>query len=238
MRPTPARASATPAWGGGGPADTAFRILGPVRAERASHPVPLPGGKQRTLLAALLARAGAGIPAGELVPYILSGGGPENPEAAVYTYVARLRSALARHAACPGLIRTTRAGYRADLGPDRLDLSAFRALVQRALRRVDRADLRGGAADLHDALALWRGPAADGLGSAAFRRAVAEPLEEEAVRALDRYLDVMAALGEGPDALAELRGMAAVHRGRGALGRRLQEALRGHGEGAARGRSA
>ena len=233
MRPSPVRASAPPAWGGGASGDTAFRILGPVRAERSSHPVPLPGGKQRTLLAALLARAGAGVPAGELVPYILSGGGPENPEAAVYTYVARLRSALARHAGCPDLIRTTRDGYRADLGPDRLDLSAFRVLVERAMRRVEQPDLRGGAADLRDALALWRGPAADGLGSAAFRRAVAEPLEEEAVRALDRYLDIMSALGEDSDALAELRGMAVVHRGRGALGRRLGEALRNHGEGTA-----
>lgn len=233
MRPSHARPSARPARSDEATGGTAFRILGPVRAERASHPVPLPGGKQRTLLAALLARTGAGVPAGELVPYILSGGGPENPEAAVYTNVARLRSALARHAECPGLIRTTADGYRADLGPDRLDLPAFRGLVQRALRRIDQADLRGGAADLHGALELWRGPAADGLGSAAFRRAVAEPLEEEAVRALDRYLDVMWALGVRADALAELRGMAAVHRGRGALGRRLEETLRNCGDGAA-----
>ncbi|MDA2803959.1 AfsR/SARP family transcriptional regulator [Nocardiopsis suaedae] len=233
MRPTPARPPAPPARGEGTSGDTAFRILGPVRAELAAHPVPLPGGKQRTLLAALLARTGAGVPAGELVPYILSGGGPENPEAAVYTYVARLRSALARHAGCPGLVRTTRGGYRVDLGPDRLDLSAFRGLAERALRRIDRVDLRGGAADLRDALALWRGPAADGLGSAAFRAAVAGPLEAEAVRVLDRYLDVMSAMGESADALAELRVMATVHRGRGALGRRLGEALRERGEGAA-----
>ncbi len=225
LRPAPARPPGPFPYGEAAHDTTAFRILGPVRAQRGTRPVPLPGGKQRTLLAALLARSGASLPASALVPYILSGGGPEHPEAAVYTYVARLRGALARHADCPGLISTTPGGYRAELDADRLDLSAFRALVRRARRGADRGDLRGAASDLRDALALWTGPAADGLGSAAFRRGVAEPLEEEAVRALDGYLEVMGALGEGGDARAEARAMAAVHRGRGGLGRRLAEVV-------------
>ena len=71
-----------------------FRLLGPVEATIADHPVQLGGVKPRTLLAALLVEHGHVVPAERLVDVIWGDGPPGTARAVLQTYVATLRRSL------------------------------------------------------------------------------------------------------------------------------------------------
>jgi pimeloyl-ACP methyl ester carboxylesterase len=89
-----------------------FRVLGPVGLLGADgSPLPLAGGRQGALLAALLARAGEVVSVDRLVHLLWGEALPDNPAGALHNQVARLRRAL-RAAGGDGRELVTRApGY-------------------------------------------------------------------------------------------------------------------------------
>jgi len=185
-----------------------FRILGPLEAQADSYPLPLPAGKQRTLLGVLLANPHRALAADELAALIWNGDGPDNPRATLYTHLTRLRQSLRRcGAGAAGIVRGSGGGYSISLVAVQLDLLVFRDKAERARRVLDGGDLESGTAGLREALSLWRGPVLPGLGSDRFRSAVAERIEEERIRALDRYNEAALALGRHGDLVAELRSL-------------------------------
>nr|WP_062340732.1 BTAD domain-containing putative transcriptional regulator [Herbidospora sakaeratensis] len=121
-----------------------FAILGPLDVRRDDGtPVELTGPRGRTLLAALALDAGRVVPAARLIDVLYGATPPAGAANALQAQVSRLRTALGGH------ISHTPAGYRLDTDPGDVDAHRFERLT---------AEHR-----FAEALALWRGPALDGL---------------------------------------------------------------------------
>src|SRR5215210_8506795 len=150
-----------------------FGILGPLEVRADGRTVALGGAKPRAVFAVLALHANQPVSAERLAVALW---GEEVPPSAVKTvqvYVARLRKALAD----PDVLVTTPAGYRLRVGPGELDAERFERQV--ADGREALAEGRGdhAAAELRDALELWRGPPLAELASAAFAPAEIARLE-------------------------------------------------------------
>jgi DNA-binding SARP family transcriptional activator len=111
-----------------------FRVLGTLQADRDGSPVPLPSRRQRTMLAALLTRAGKTVPADMLIEAAWGERLPDHPKAARQTVLSRLRTALGA-----GLISAHISGYRLNVPADGVDALRFEALRERAAHVPDAA---------------------------------------------------------------------------------------------------
>ncbi|MFD0199149.1 MULTISPECIES: AfsR/SARP family transcriptional regulator [Saccharothrix] len=172
-----------------------FAILGPLRVRVDGRAVPVPAGLGRTLLAALLLRAGEIVPSDRLVDWLWDGE-PPNPERAKATLqmaVARLRRALGE----ANVIRTATGGYLAEVPPDSLDLHRYRALA--------------GQGRYAEALAVWRGDPLPDVRSDLLHREEVVPLLEHRLGVLEQRLDADLAAGRGPDVVEELRVLTRRH---------------------------
>ncbi|MEV6278823.1 BTAD domain-containing putative transcriptional regulator [Nocardia sp. NPDC051832] len=180
---------------------TEFRLLGPVDLVVAGRSVDLGPYKQRGIIAALLAEPNRLISTDTLVARVWDNP-PETVRHSVYTYMARIRRILrsaTADTADPIEIRSSRGGYLLDVGPERVDLSGFRALITRA--RV--ADDQTRAATLAEALQMWRGDPLAGLDSA-WARSFRSGLRQLRHEALVDWADVQLRLGHPKVVAADL----------------------------------
>ncbi|NUP22197.1 MAG: hypothetical protein HOZ81_40280 [Streptomyces sp.] len=181
-------------------------LLGPLEVQIDGREVPLPAGKHRVLLAALLLQANRTVYTDELIEYVWGDAPPVAPRGTVQTYMTRLRTAL-RPA---GVIATQRDGYVIEVPEGSLDLHRFRGLVAQA----DEAAVRDRNAEsslLRQALALWRGPALANVPSETLRALAAVPLDEERLEILERRIEADLFLGRHRQVLTELRALTAGH---------------------------
>ncbi len=185
-----------------------FRVLGPVGLHGADgSPLPLAGGRQGALLAALLARAGEVVSADRLVHLLWGEALPDNPAGALHNQVARLRRAL-RAAGGDGRELVTRApGYLLAAQPAEVDAGVFERLVGRAAA----APATEAARLLAEALALWRGPAYAGFADLEVAQLEAIRLEEARLVAVERHGAALLAAGRAADAVPGLESFVAEH---------------------------
>lgn len=137
---------------------TRFRVLGPLEVSGPGGPRAVPGERQRTLLAALLAARGATVTADSLVDLLWGDTPPAKPSAALHSQVSRLRRALGDVLDGTCDLVTRPPGYALVVRSDDVDALRFERLIgeARAVSDVSPDD----AATLYDeALALWRGHA-------------------------------------------------------------------------------
>src|SRR5829696_8876586 len=97
-----------------------FAILGPLEVRRNGDPIALTGGKQRAVLAVLLAAGNRPVTPDALAMAIWGTEVPASAVNAVHAHVSRLRGLLNT----PELIVTVRAGYQLRVG--RPDVDALR----------------------------------------------------------------------------------------------------------------
>jgi DNA-binding SARP family transcriptional activator len=116
-----------------------FLVLGAVTVVGPDGQVVALSDRQRSLLASLLAGAGAVVSVDSLVDLVWPEDPPQDPVAALHNQVSRLRRALPFTA-----IETVAPGYRLAVGPDDVDSQRFDRLM--------RADTAG---SLSEALSLW-----------------------------------------------------------------------------------
>lgn len=180
-------------------AGVSFGLLGPIKVWNGGDELEAGPPQQRGVLALLLLSEGRQVSLEEIVSALW---GPEAPHSAVMTsrtYVSRLRRVLAGG---PEIMSAGR-GYQLAVDPGAVDTTVFRqttAAARKAHRQGKGAD---SARLLHGALALWRGPALDGLSGAFFegRRAWLERLRVSAME--DRWaLDIER--GDCAETIAEL----------------------------------
>jgi DNA-binding SARP family transcriptional activator len=139
-----------------------FGLLGPVEVRVNGRPAFAGHARQRAVLAVLLLDAGRAVPVEVLIDRVWGEEPPRSARSVVYGYVARLRALIAS-GQDPGVSLSRRpGGYLLQAAPDQVDLARFRRLVADAAAAGN--DERAGAA-LGEAVALWRGPALDGLDS-------------------------------------------------------------------------
>ncbi|MFE2173377.1 BTAD domain-containing putative transcriptional regulator [Kitasatospora sp. NPDC059462] len=185
--------------------------------------LPQPGPKRRALLAALALELGRTVPAGRLTGLLWGAAPPATARSALQghvTGVRRLLAAAADGAASAGAIAedpdglhlVSRGDGYALLGhPDAVDAHRFARLCA----AVDREPLADAAGLLRTALALWRGPALDGCGSARLAAEAGPRLTAARWRAVERLaVEALARPGAGdggmPEAVAELTALLAA----------------------------
>ncbi|NRQ40467.1 transcriptional regulator, partial [Nonomuraea sp. NN258] len=142
-----------------------FEVLGPLRAWREERELPLGSLQQRTVLGVLLLLAGRPAGRERLIDAIWGDAAPVYALNLLQKHVSALRRALEpeRSARSPSsLLSWSEAGYLLNVPAGALDLHVFDRLVTRARAA---GDPRAAAADLREALRLWRGPVCEGLSS-------------------------------------------------------------------------
>src|SRR5690349_2169998 len=144
------------------PGTLTFRLLGPLAVAVDGEPLAIGGPRTQTLLAALLLERGSVLTIDRLVGMIWGDAAPASARVQVQNRVATLRRLLPDQT---GVIETQGGGYRIPAGVWELDLDTFERTVRDAEDLVTAGDEEAAAARLATALALWRGPALDGLDS-------------------------------------------------------------------------
>lgn len=190
-------------------ADVEFCLPGPLLVRCGGVAVPVPPGKQRVLLAALLLSANRMVPVDELAEALWGSGPPASARPTLQNYVKRLRQALAD--AGGGRISTLPGGYLIQVDAGELDVSRFEAL-QESAREAARAgawDLA--AAELRAALSLWRGEPLVNVPSELLSLREVPRLAEARLQAVEARIDAELHLGHHADVIAELRQLAGVH---------------------------
>ncbi|MEU4199007.1 BTAD domain-containing putative transcriptional regulator [Streptomyces sp. NPDC026294] len=182
-----------------------YRVLGATQARRPDGTeAPVKGARLRALLAALAAGGGRPVPADRLIAQVWGEDAepPADAPAALQALVGRLRRALGGPA-----VTSSPGGYALAAGPDSIDLFHFERLTADGTAALRDGDPARAAALLHEALALWQGPAlADLPGRDSDPLAVrAERRHGEARRT---RLAAEVALGRAADTLAELASLA------------------------------
>jgi len=133
------------------------RVFGGVDVVLGDRVIELGHSRQRCVLAVLIAQANQPVSADDLVDQVWGDHPPPHARDAVYTYISRLRAALAT--APDVLITHDTRGYRLVVDDTAIDLHRFRALVAQA--RAD-TDAHSALTLLDQALAMARGePFAD-----------------------------------------------------------------------------
>jgi predicted ATPase/DNA-binding SARP family transcriptional activator len=175
-------------------------VLGPLVLERDGDALPLPSGRQRSLLALLLLGGGVPLSRDRLIDELWGASPPASAVSALHVHLSKLRGLLG------GLLVSEAAGYSLRPNGFELDVWRFDVLVEQARGEPDQAGVL-----LTEALGLFRGePLADvaSEGSVAqWRRA----LEEKRLQAILLRLDAMLEAGAAGELVAELESLAAEH---------------------------
>ena len=175
-----------------------IRLLGPLEVRLGGRPVGVSGGKRHGLLAVLALRHGRVVAVDELIDALWGEELPAAPRNAVQHHVARLRAALGQES-----IVGSSDGYA--LGDVTVDAVRFEQLLAEARRASREGDTRAGAESIELALALWRGPALQGLTETEWLGAEARRLEALRVDALEERFETALALGEHREIVSALR---------------------------------
>ncbi|MFI6738596.1 AfsR/SARP family transcriptional regulator [Nonomuraea sp. NPDC050451] len=185
-----------------------FRVLGQLEVVRRGSPVTVAAAKQRVALAALLLQANHLVTRDELIERIWGSEPPANPFASLYTHMARLRRTLRGGRE---LIRTHDLGYSIQVTPETLDVLRFRRLTELAAEARTRDDAARETRLLREALAMWRGPVLADVASASLHRDVVPILEEERLRAQERWFEVSISRGEPAEVIPDLQAAVDAH---------------------------
>lgn len=144
-----------------------FAVLGRVQVWRGGEELDVGPRQQRQLLALLLVRAGALVEVDEIIEVLWGGQPPTSAANLVHRYVGNLRRLfepeLAPREVGRLLIRAGSA-YRLDVDAENLDLARFRRLAREAAAATEQGDPAGALRHYREALSLWHGPCAVGLG--------------------------------------------------------------------------
>lgn len=193
-----------------------FRILGPLEVLERGRTVPLGGQKQRALLALLLLDAGRVVSIDRIIDALWGERPPKTAPTSLQNFVSHLRKALGAD-----VLVTQAPGYVLRIGPEQLDLQRFRMLVDAAKQ----SPVQQRAAQLRQALTLWRGPPLADFAVDAFAQPEIGRLEELRLAALEERIEAELATGAHAELVGELELLVEEHPLRESLRRQLMLAL-------------
>jgi DNA-binding SARP family transcriptional activator/tetratricopeptide (TPR) repeat protein len=182
-----------------------FALLGAVEARIDGRAVVLGHARQRCVLSVLLVEPGRPVPVDQLVDRVWGEDAPQRATGALYSYLSRLRSAVAGAAEVE--IARQPGGYVLTVDPQTVDLHRFRRLM--TLARESESD-QSATELIAQALGLWRGEPFAGLDTpwlASMRRLL---LGERFAAELDRN-DMLLRLGRHSELLPALAAAVADH---------------------------
>src|SRR4051812_37390994 len=179
-----------------------FRVLGPLEVRDGDRSLPLAGAKQRALLALLLVNADHVLSRDRLIDELWGEQPPETAVQSLQVYVSRLRKLLP-----PDTLLTRPPGYLLQLGADELDLRRFERLLAEGREALAHGEAEPAARLLHEALALWRGPALAEFAFDPFAQAEIGRLEDLRLAAVEERVEADLALGRHADLIGELEAL-------------------------------
>jgi predicted ATPase/DNA-binding SARP family transcriptional activator len=183
-----------------------FRILGPLEVVENGQRLELGGGKHRALLAVLLLHANEVVSTDRLIDALWEQQSPDGGRKTLQVYVSQLRKALGKDR-----LQTQAPGYRLRVDRDELDLERFERLA--------------GSGQIHDALALWRGPPLSEFAYQRFAQADIDRLEELRLACLEKRIAADLAGGRHAALVGELEALVKEHPVRERLREQLMLAL-------------
>jgi predicted ATPase/DNA-binding SARP family transcriptional activator len=166
-----------------------IRVLGPFEVLTGGTAADVGGSKRQALLAMLALRQGRVTGVDALVDALWGEELPSAPRNALHHHIARLRAALGEDS----IVGSTD-GYA--LNEALVDAVRFEGLLADTRSALRGRDVPAAADAVASALALWRGPALQGLTGTAWFGAEARRLETLHVNALEEDFEVRLALGE------------------------------------------
>lgn len=183
-----------------------FTLLGPLTVRTDTGTVALGGVRARCVLAGLLLNAGRVTSVDQLVDAAWDTAPPAGARVLVQNRISALRRTF-RQAGLPSeLITTVGSGYLFQAEDGMVDLDVF----ERRVARAEKLAAAEAVAELTAALALWQGPALDGLTTAPIETA-ANQLEERRIRALKQRITLELGLDRHTDLVSELTGLVGEH---------------------------
>src|SRR3954471_8994485 len=198
-----------------------FGILGPLEVRADGRALELGGPKPRALLAMLALHANRPVSAERVAVALWGEDTPPRAVKTVQVYVARLRKALGD----PEVLMTTPGGYCLRVRPGELDAERFERQVADGRRALAAGRGEDAAAELREALELWRGPPLAELASAPFAPAEIARLEEQHLAALEVRVEADMAAGRHAELIGELQQLIGKHPWRERLHAQLMLAL-------------
>ena len=174
-----------------------IRVLGPFEVVAGGSAADVGGSKRQALLAMLALGNGRVVGVDMLVDGLWGAELPSAPRNALHHHVARLRAALGEEA-----IVGSADGYA--LRGALVDALRFEELLAETRGALRDADVGAAADSVASALALWRGPALQGLTGTAWFSLEARRLETLRVDALEERFEVALALGEHRELVSTL----------------------------------
>ncbi|MCQ4083641.1 AfsR/SARP family transcriptional regulator [Streptomyces sp. RB6PN25] len=195
-----------------------IQVLGPLHAETGAVSAVPTAGKERKILALLALHPGQLVPVTTLIEEMWGPLPPRSAHTTVQTYILRLRRTLAAALGGPDgparareLLATGHGGYLLRIAEEDIDAFAFQRAAQAGHAAFSDGDSELAARLLHNALALWRGPALVDVRAGGALRIQAARLEESRLLATERRIDAELRLGMHSQLLAELAELTACH---------------------------
>ena len=148
------------------PGQVRLQVLGPLRAWRDDAELDIGPRQQEYLLALLLARVGRPTSVSELIDLLWGDDVPRSAINILQKYVGAIRRLLEPTLAAResgAFVQRRGGGYILSAVPGAIDLVDFRLHVERARGHLAAGRLDSASDDFVHALALWHGPAGDGL---------------------------------------------------------------------------
>ncbi|MEV7602175.1 BTAD domain-containing putative transcriptional regulator [Kitasatospora sp. NPDC089797] len=195
-----------------------LRLLGSVELLHEKRSLDLGGPRQRVVLAMLGLNLDRTVSTEQLIDAVWGDAPPTTARGQVQVAVSTLRKRLAQ-AGRPEAIVTRSPGYALALEPAQVDSLEFERLVARAREESVAGRTEQAAETMREALALWRGPALDGVPGELAQRA-ATHLDDRRLTVLEERVRLDLLLGRHGELSAELASLTARHP--------LRERLHGH----------
>ncbi|GGZ46806.1 hypothetical protein GCM10010387_46580 [Streptomyces inusitatus] len=189
-----------------------FRMLGPLEiADDCEGTVGLGGTKQRATLGYLLLHANRVVATSQLLNALWEvDDAPMTARKILQNAVYGLRGVLSAgygRGERAATLLTQSPGYMIRVDPDQVDLHLFQRWVGQAREKQAQGAPESAARLLHDALALWRGPALADLVEAGIEWPELAAVQKARIDATEDYFDAQLACGRHHTILAELERM-------------------------------
>jgi DNA-binding SARP family transcriptional activator len=187
----------------------AVRVLGPMEVTADGVPLSLGGPRQRCVLARLIAAKGQVVSVDRLIEDVYAGEAPPGAQAAVQSYVSRLRRVLEPGRAAwarAGVLVASPPGYAVRLPAGAVDAWSFEDEASQAGQLADPAAVH---TSLAAALARWRGAAFEEFSGLPWADLEASRLAELRLTALETQADAALRLGRAAQLVADLERLTA-----------------------------
>jgi predicted ATPase/DNA-binding SARP family transcriptional activator len=198
-----------------------FRVLGTLEVlDDLGQPIDVRGNKIRTLLAALLLRAGQPVSADRLADLLWGDSPPGGSANALQAQISKLRRTLVDVS-----VEGRDGGYVLAINPNQIDSERFIELATEGHEHLSAGRHQEAATTLHDGLALWRGAALADFEFDEFAISARARLEEMRLTATEDRVDADLACGGHEAVAGELEGLVHEHPLRERLWSQLMLAL-------------